>query len=218
MPQNKGQRESTSKRREASRERLLWAAEEQLRIEELDEFSIDSVVERANESVGTFYRVFPNKDALLNAVQDRLHERMQPDILEAIERGSNTSRSLDEIVDHVFGVLIDRVLREKRLCRACMMLSALDPDMLRKFRQINQDRRDAVVAALATHQDQIAHADKDWAMHQAYHMYLSTIHGRLVFYGPGMRPIHGVSDESLFSQLKLSIRSFLLGNDADCPP
>ena len=218
MSPRTGPRKSTSLRRELSRERLLAAAEDQLWEEELDLFTIDKVVERSGVSVGTFYRAFTGKQELLNAAHDRLHGRMQPAILKALKAEEHAVQSLGEASDHAFTVMIDHVLEERRLCRAFMMLASLDPDMWQKFRQINLERRDAVLAVLSKHQAEIVHPDPVWAMHQAYHMYLSTMHGRLVFYGPGMRPAHGVSDEVLFAQLLLSIRSFLYGTDGRPTP
>lgn len=189
------------------------AAEEQLREEELDLFTIDRVVDRAGESVGTFYRRIPGKQALLCAVQDRLHARLQPAILEALEAQEHLEQSLDEAIDHAFGILIEHMLNERQLSRAFMMLSAFDPMLRRKFREVSIERRDALTAVLATHRAEIGHPDPDEAIHQAYHMYLSTMHGRLVFFAPSSGLSVGVSDEAIFSQLKLAITNFLRGNE-----
>jgi AcrR family transcriptional regulator len=203
--------------REESLERLLAAAEDQLREEALDLFTIDRVLERAGVSVGTFYRIFSGKQALLSAVQDRLRARMEPAILEALETETHARESLEEAVDHAFGVVIDNVWEERQLYRAFMMLSALDPVLRQKFRQINLERRDALKAVLEKHKAEIAHPDPDIAIEEAYHMYLSTMHGRLVFLGPGIGPIYGLSDELLFGRLRLSIRSYLRGDDGARP-
>ena len=193
-------------------DRVLVAAEDQLRQEELDLFTIDRVLERAGASVGTFYRRFSGKSALLNAVQDRLHARIQPAILEALRTQEQLARSLEEAVDQAFGVLIEHTLNERQLCRAFLMLAAFDPEIRRKVRQVGAERRTAVAAVLAKHRADIAHPDPDAAIHHAYHMYLSTMHGRLVFFDPMSSLSGGVSDEAIFSQLKIAIGSFLRGN------
>lgn len=92
-------------------EKILAAAENQLRQEELDYFTVDRVLERAGVSIGSFYARFPEgKKALLNAVQDRLYERIQPAIMESLEALDHKDKTLDEAVEHVFGSLIDHML------------------------------------------------------------------------------------------------------------
>lgn len=198
------------------REHLLATAEALLSEWGLDPFTVENVIERSGVSVGAFYRAFPGKKhELLTATQDRVYERLQREFIQALEPKEASAETLAEAVDHTFGALISQTLHERRLYRAFMILSALDRAMLDKFRELNAERREAVVAILARHRQEIRHSDPDWAMRQAYHMYLSTVHGRLVFYGPGMRPVEGVSDDVLFTDLLLWIRDFLLGSKWD---
>lgn len=207
------QRQATRLSREKAREKILAAAEDQLREEELEFFSIDRVLERAGVTVGTFYRIFPGKEALLCATQDRLYARMQPQILEALKAEESALESLEEASDHAFGVMIEHVLEEGTLCRAFMMLSSLDPKLRDSFRRAHIERRDALTAVLEQHREEINHPDPDMAIHHAYHLYLATIHGRLAFMRPGAGQVFGVSNEIFFDQLRRSIRNFLLGND-----
>jgi hypothetical protein len=51
------------------------------------------------------------------------------------------------------------------------------------------------------------------AIRQAYAMYLSVMHGALVFFAPGSDFRVGVSTDFVFAQLKLAISNFLRGND-----
>ena len=196
-------------------EKVLAAAEEQLRREELDLFTVDRVLERAGESVGTFYRRFSGKNALLHAVQDRLHARIQPAILEALKAQEHLDLSLEESINRAIGIVIENVLKERQLCRAFLMLAAFDPVIRRKIREVEVQHREALAAVLTAHRSEIAHPDPDEAIHHAYHMYLSTMHGRLVFFDPMSSLSGGVSDEAIFGQLKLAISNFLRGNHGE---
>ena len=119
-------------------EKILVAAEDQLREEGLDAFTVQSVLQRAGLSVGAFYSRFPDKTALLHEVQERVHERVDSRILADLAKAKTECHSLQEAVDQAFGILIRHVLSERAAFRAFMMLSVFDQHMRQKGEQINQ--------------------------------------------------------------------------------
>jgi AcrR family transcriptional regulator len=198
-----------------SLERLLAAAEDQLREEEVDLFTIQKVLDRTGLSVGAFYHYFPDKTALLHGVQERVHARLDPQILEALEAEAQVDESLEEAVDHCLDILIDGLLGERKLLRAFWILSTFDPVMRGNAELGNHLRRNAFLrAVLRNHRGQIGHPDPEEAMAMAYAMCTGVVQTRLLSSGPDSTVSFGVTDESIFKQLKLSLISFLRGDGA----
>jgi AcrR family transcriptional regulator len=200
-----------------SLERLLAAAEDQLREEEVDLFTIQKVLDRTGLSVGAFYHYFPDKTAVLHAVQARVHARLEPCILGALAAEEQVEQPLEEVVDHCLDILIDNMLKERELLRAFLIFSTFDPVMRWKGEQVIHARRSAFLqAVLAAHREEIGHPDPEEAMAMAYAMCTSVIQTRMLSaLGADTALSFGVTDESIFRQLKLSLISFLRGNGAN---
>jgi AcrR family transcriptional regulator len=194
-------------------EKILAAAEDQLREQELDSFTIQSVLHRTGLSVGAFYSRFPDKTALLRALQERVHGRIDPRILAELAALTGMTQSLEEAVDGGFGILMRHVLSERKLFRAFMMTSVFDPLMRQKGEQFNWVRKQAIAALIAPHRGEIGDPDPDLAIDTAYAIYSSTMRGRLVYYESAADAQFGVTDDMLFRKLRRSLASFLRDSD-----
>jgi AcrR family transcriptional regulator len=192
-------------------EKLLAAAEEQLREGALDAFTVQNVLVRAGLSVGAFYSRFPDKTALLHAVQERVHGRVEPQIQADLAALTNVSQSLEEAVDRGFEVLIKHPLSERELFRAFMMLSVFDPVMWQKGEQYTMERRRALIEMLAPHREEIGHPDPDVAVNAAFAIFSGVLRGRLVFYRSRNETQVGVTDALLFGELRRALAAYLRG-------
>ncbi|MQY20342.1 TetR/AcrR family transcriptional regulator [Nocardia macrotermitis] len=88
--------------REALR-KVLAAAEDILRTEGPDAFTMAGVAERAGVSVGAVYRRFAGREELVNAVKDRLIDNMESELSAALAAADD---SLEGVVDAFAGAIV----------------------------------------------------------------------------------------------------------------
>jgi AcrR family transcriptional regulator len=192
-------------------ERMLTAAEGQLREQGLESFTVQSALQRTGLSVGAFYSRFPDKTAILRELQERVHRRIDPLILSELAAKTGKTSSLEQAVDEGFGTIIHFVLSERELFRAFMMLSVFDSSMGQKAEQFSWERKRALGSLLAPHYSEIGHPDADLAIDSAYAIYSSTMRGSLVFYSSTEEAQFGTTEDKLFKDLKRSLALFLRG-------
>jgi AcrR family transcriptional regulator len=201
------------KRSRESLERLLDGAEAQIREHGFETLTVSRVVNSIGLSVGAFYARFPDKTALLHAVQDRFHNRLEPVIREQMLAEAGTKEALAEALDAAIDVLIRNVVGERELSRAFMSLSVTDPVMRARGELVNRQRRETWAEVLLAHKEEIGHPDPELAINVAYGMYAAVIRGRLVF-GSEHELYYGIDSPTLYGQLKRALTLYLRGDTA----
>jgi AcrR family transcriptional regulator len=202
LPQQKRSRESL--------ERLLDAAEEQMSAVGIESFTVADVARRADLSVGAFYARFPDKKALLHAVQDRFHSRLEPLIHAEMREGCAGARSLAETVDCLIDTLVRHVTGKRELSRAFMMSSVFDPVMRDRGERVNTERREVFISMLLAHRSEIGHPDPELAINVAYGIYAAVVRGTLVF-GQQHELYYDVTDQTVVQELKRALTLYLRG-------
>ena len=167
-------------------------------------------------SVGAFYARFPDKTALLHAVQDRFHGRLEPKIREEMLAEAGPKATLAEAVDASVDVLIRNVMGERELSRAFMSLSVTDPVLRAKGELVNRQRREAFTEIIMHHSAEIGHADPELAVNVAYGMYAAVVRGRLVF-GSEHELYYGIDSATLYRELKQALTFYLKGGTPKVP-
>jgi AcrR family transcriptional regulator len=198
------------KRSRESLERLLDAAEEQIREGGIDSLTVASVLKRAGLSVGAFYTRFPDKAALLHLLQVRFHNRLEPTIHAELLEEPEYPETLAEAVERTIGVLVRRVTGEVELSRAFMMNSVFDPVLRERGELVNRERREVLIQVLLKHRDEIGHSDPVLAISMAYGMYAAVLRGRMVF-GQEHELYYGIDSETIFSELQTALYLYLRG-------
>ena len=195
-----------------SLERMLDAAEEQLSAVGVESFTIADVVARADLSVGAFYARFPDKTALLHAVQDRFHNRVEPLLHEEMRRCGAAAKSLAEAVDCLIDILLKHITSTQELSRAFMMTSVFDPTMRARGEKVNKSRREVFASVLLEHRNEIGHDDPMVAIEMAYGIYAAIVRGNLVF-GQHHELHYDTSNQTIAAEMKRALTLYLRGDN-----
>lgn len=199
------------KRSRESLERLLDAAEERLSTVGIESFKVADVVARAELSVGAFYARFPQKEALLHAVQDRFHDRVEPSLHAEMRERCARARTLAEAVAGLVDTLAGHFAEHRELSRAFMMSSVFDPVMRARGERVNRERREVFTSVLLDHSAEIGHSDPMLAAEMAYSIHAAVVRGTLVF---GMRHelYNETAHQTVFEELKRALTLYLRGD------
>jgi AcrR family transcriptional regulator len=157
--------EPKQSRSEQTRERLLQAAEALILEKGLADASVPEIARRARSSVGGFYARFPDKDALLRALEERFFAEM----LERVEQLADAGRWAEAgVATHVAacGEELVSVFRERRnLIAAFLHRATRNPEILAealRFRAATQDR---IAALLLPRSAELRHPEPRLAIH-----------------------------------------------------
>lgn len=111
----------------ATLERLLLATEGLLNRKPFDEISVAAIVEEAQSSVGAFYARFPNKEALLEALDDRYAEEGVSLSRAMLEGGSWDGADPRSAVRFIVNSIIMYHLRKPGLIRTLILRARVSP-------------------------------------------------------------------------------------------
>lgn len=198
------------KRSRESLERLLEAAEEQLSAVGVESFTVADVVKRAELSVGAFYARFPDKRALLHAVQQRFHARVEPLLQAEMRERCADAETLAQAVDRLLDVLARHFADHRELSRAFMMSSVFDSVMRARGEQVNRERREVFTSVLLGYRAEIGHPDPVLALDMAYSIYAAVVRGTLVF-GMQHELYYDLAHQTVFQELKRALTLYLRG-------
>ena len=159
--------EPKQSRSEQTQERLLQAAEALILEKGLADASVPEIARRASSSVGGFYARFPDKDALLRALEERFFAEM----LERVERLADAGRWADASIATIVGACGEElvtVFRERRnLIAAFLHRATRNPEILAealRFRVATQER---IAALLLPRSNELRHPEPRLAIHLA---------------------------------------------------
>ncbi len=203
-------------------DRLLDAAEAVIREEGISELTVVKVVKRAQSSVGAFYRRFPDRDALLFAIQERNHARAR-EVYDAqlaeLERGR---ASLEETLTQLFALRAQQVLEDAPLLHAFVVQEAVLPLFQQEGRKFYAYCRSTMTHVLLSHREEISHPEPELAAEMVCRTWLGLME-QVVLYGASPFDAHARSGDTatLVAEYTKAMSAYLRGrpaSSAGCAP
>ena len=146
-------------RSERTQERLLRAAERLILEKGLADASVPEIARRAGSSVGGFYARFPDKDALLRALEERFFAEMLGRVTRLADAGRWGDAGIAAIVRACADELVS-VFRERRnLIAAFLHRATSDPELLADALRFRAETAERIAALLLPRRAELRHPD-----------------------------------------------------------
>ncbi len=160
-------------------DRLLDAAEHVLAHEGLEAATVPAIARAADLAVGTVYKRFPDKDALMRAAYVRFFTRGAEKAAAVLSPNLWSDHSAQSLVATLIPGLIQSYRKDRPLYRAFFQFAETHPD--KKFRtdaeQMVVGVARPIATLLLTRRAEITHADPDAAVDVVLHLVLVAARG-----------------------------------------
>ena len=197
-------------RSRATLEKILDATEDLLRDRVLDDISIAEIMERADMAVGTFYRRFKTKEALLPYLYARYDHELGTQESDWLAPENWTGLNLEERAVRVAELAV-RTYRERRgLWRAVLVRSVAHPesvsdDQRRRRRRLVRRLADL----LAECADEIQHPDPALAAEMGIVVVMAVCKDKILTESRGQAYSRRLSDRRLALELARVLLGYL---------
>ena len=163
-------------------DRLLDAAEAVIREEGISELTVAKVVKRGQSSVGAFYRRFPDREALLFALQERNHAQAIQVYDAQLAQLRRRHASLEETLGKLFSLRARMVLKDAPLLHAFVIQEAILPVFQEEGRRFYAYCRSTMTQVLLSYRDEIRHPEPELAAEMVCRTWLALME-QVVLYG-----------------------------------
>jgi AcrR family transcriptional regulator len=151
--------EPKQSRSERTQERLLRAAEKLILEKGLADASVPEIARRARSSIGGFYARFPDKDALLRALEERFFAEMLERVAKLADAGRWADASIPAIARACADELVT-VFRERRnLIAAFLHRATRDPELLAEALRFRAQTAERIAQLLLPRGGELRHPE-----------------------------------------------------------
>ncbi|MEM7199405.1 MAG: helix-turn-helix domain-containing protein [Planctomycetota bacterium] len=151
-------RQPQQDRSRRTRDKILAATEALLRQKTFEQVTVSAIVRRAGATVGSFYNLFDDKDALLPHLYQRHAAAMEAAVAALEQRVAARRRGLVPVVRDVVAAIVALHQQQHGLLRALVLRGQTQPQARRAERPPEMDALVPRIAALvAIHRTEIRH-------------------------------------------------------------
>jgi AcrR family transcriptional regulator len=159
---------------------MLDAAEALLAERGFDEVSVAEIARRAGVTIGAFYARFPDKEALLEALEERVTEVTLATVSRATDPARWDGTTIEEALRSYCRELVDAYRETRGAGRALVLRSRHDPALKRRLGRLNTEGPPRVLEFLLAH-GRIRHPDPERALRVALLAVRSTLRELILF-------------------------------------
>jgi AcrR family transcriptional regulator len=209
--------EPKQSRSERTQERLLRAAERLILEKGLADASVPEIARRARSSIGGFYARFPDKDALLRALEERFFAEMLGRVGKLADAGRWADASIATIVRACADELVT-VFRERRnLIAAFLHRATRDPEMLADAIRFRAQTAERIAALLLPRRGELRHPEPRLAIDLGV-QFAFALMLQLVVVGDVRAGGRVLSDRELQGEIERNFLSYLGVPNPGGPP
>jgi AcrR family transcriptional regulator len=165
----------TQARSKKALQRFLNVAAELLADNRFEDTGISQIAQRAESSVGTFYRLLGDKDVLLYAVHERFVAQGRGAIDALVAELGCSDLPLDQQIEHFIRGVIELFAGHEGLLRALIRRSSADLQFRQRFHQLNAYIGQTFCRIALARANQLGHPHPEQAADLAAHLLLASM-------------------------------------------
>jgi AcrR family transcriptional regulator len=189
-------------------DRILDAAEALVSEKGFDDTPVAEIARRAGSSVGAFYSRFPDKDALIGALNERFLVQATATADAALDPARWQRTTIEEIAEAVVRFLVEIHREQRGLLRAFAQRMRVDPEFHARRERLAQHVATGLSALLLAHRAEIQHEDAPRAAGFALTMVFGVLEHTILF-GELRSGVLAWTDDDLSTELARAFLAYL---------
>ena len=188
---------------------ILDAAAQILETKTFEELTIAEVVRQAGTSVGAFYGRFKDKDALLQALDERFFQVFEQEIKDLLAPSNWAGKSISHVIEDATRLMVETYSTERGVLRSLNLKARLHGDSRFKKREQRawEELFPQLQETLLAHQEEITHPNPSLASRLGFQQMFFTMREILLW-----EPLRGgphYETEELIAELTRAYLAYL---------